>query len=566
MPNTVQLQVPRRSGFDKSHHNLLTTKVGTITPILVDEVIPNTKVNLRLAISASLPPLASDTFMKVDLKVEAFFVPMRLLWSHFEEFYTNENLNLVKSSQTVVGGDWVTANVPHVPMFRYDMMNLTDRDATSYHFDHDVVGPGTLADYLGVRGQYPRPTASGSTKTFRFSALPFLAYHRLYEDWYRSPLVNKSIYGDGGYNSNQSPENFWPAFLGKGTWDYGSQGYTSDYRVYDGSNTLSWFNQSFFADAHNIMDLRQRNFGFDYFTMATPSPELGGASSVSVSGSTFTIAALRAANSLQQFKERNNIAGTRFVDVLSARYGASLSDGVAQRSIHLGSASYPIYSRGVSVTGDNTNANNPFAGAAGGEVARAQASGVDTLISGFVANEPGYIFVNATIVPKVTYASGVRRYLWHTAIGDFANPILQAVGPQTISDLELYAANGWSTNPMTPGLTDFGYVDRFAEYMTYEDECHGLITEGESLASFAAQRAWSGAAPQISADFLRIPTDYLDNVTVVSQTVSDYGAWLDCAFDYKVAQPLAEYSMPTLQDPAYEHGQTVTVHRGGFRF
>lgn len=565
MRNTVQVQVPRRSGFDKSHHNLLTTKVGTITPILVDEIVPNTKINLRLAISASLPPLASDTFMKVDLKVEAFFIPMRILWKNFEEFYCQEPLNILKKDNTSVGGEWTSAVPTTAPMFRYDLMNEADRDATTAHLDHDVIGPGTLADYLGVRGQYPRPAAS-STKTFRFSALPFLAYHRLFEDWYRSPLVNKSIYADCGLSSNISTLSFWPATIGKNMAEYGSSGYDSDFRVYDGANTISWFNQGLYADGVCIMDLRQRNFGFDYFTMATPDPQLGSASSVAVSGSTFTIAALRAANSLQQFRERNNIAGTRFVDVLSARYGANLSDGVAQRSIHLGSATYPIYSRGVSVTGDNTNANNPFASAAGGEVARAQASGADTLVSGFVANEPGFLFVNASIVPRVTYASGVRRYLWHHAIGDYANPILQAVGPQTISDLELYAANGWSVDPLVPSVSDFGYVDRFAEYMTYEDECHGLITEGESLSSFAAQRAWSGSSPQISAEFLRIPTDYLDNVTVVTSSLSEYGAWLDCAFDYKVAMPLAEYSMPTLQDPAYEHGETVTVHRGGFRF
>ena len=55
--------VPKLSGFDKSHQNILTSKVGTITPILCDELIPGTKVNLKLAISASLPPLASDTFI-----------------------------------------------------------------------------------------------------------------------------------------------------------------------------------------------------------------------------------------------------------------------------------------------------------------------------------------------------------------------------------------------------------------------------------------------------------------------------------------------------------------------
>ena len=55
------VMVPKKSGFDKSFQNLFTAKVGTIVPILTDELIPNTTVNLKAAISAQLPPLASDT-------------------------------------------------------------------------------------------------------------------------------------------------------------------------------------------------------------------------------------------------------------------------------------------------------------------------------------------------------------------------------------------------------------------------------------------------------------------------------------------------------------------------
>ena len=38
-----------------------------------------------------------------------------------------------------------------------------------------------------------------------------------------------------------------------------------------------------------------------------------------------------------------------------------------------------------------------------------------------------------------------------------------------------------------------------------------------------------------------------------------------CYFDYKVAQPLGEVQFAFLQDPAYEHGRTIVVHKGGQR-
>ena len=97
-----------------------------------------------------------------------------------------------------------------------------------------------------------------------------------------------------------------------------------------------------------------------------------------------------------------------------------------------------------------------------------------------------------------------------------------------------------------------------------EDELHGLVRDGSSLQSFALQRSFTGS-PQINSAFLEIPTDYMDQVTSVNSTISTYGCWMDCYFDYKVAQPLAKYSLPSLQDPAYEHGKTITVHKGGFK-
>ena len=81
----VPVKVQSKSGFDLSFQNLLTTKVGTITPLLCEEVIPNETVHLRAAIQAQLPPLASDTFMRCNLKYEAFFVPTRLIFPGFEK-------------------------------------------------------------------------------------------------------------------------------------------------------------------------------------------------------------------------------------------------------------------------------------------------------------------------------------------------------------------------------------------------------------------------------------------------------------------------------------------------
>ena len=75
----IEVKVPHRSGEDLSFQHLFSSKCGTLVPALWHEVIPGTKVYLKNALSVSLPPLASDTYMRVKFKTEAFFVPFRQL-------------------------------------------------------------------------------------------------------------------------------------------------------------------------------------------------------------------------------------------------------------------------------------------------------------------------------------------------------------------------------------------------------------------------------------------------------------------------------------------------------
>lgn len=533
------VSVPRLSGFDKSHQNLLSSKVGTITPILVDELIPGSKVNLKLALSASLPPLASETFMRCSIKTEAFFVPMRLLCGSFENFFTDsprrvndgQSFNSVKGFLPVIcGRDPGAGQLPNWQL--------------------ELGYPGSLSDYLGVRSVNPNVFFNHP-----ISALPFLAYHKIYSDWYRNSLVQNDCFVFPSLNV-----------------DYGSGGHYSPsvapYQFFDSSNYI-WnpSADSFWelADGHSLLTLRQRNFGLDYFTTATPNPQQGDAQVVTfdTSGASgqFSIATLRAVNSMQQFKERNNLLGNFYVEQLAGRYGVRPSDGIAQRSLYLGRGEFEVYSKGVyqaSGFKSSEGTNNPFDNSVGARFGSAYASGDSFVIDGFEAKEPGYLFVMATLVPRVTYSSGIDRMLEHYvgegSLSDMANPILQNVGPQPIYGRELTGDQ----------QEVFGYTDRYAEFKTKQDTLHGLLRDGQSLQSFALQRSFElGSDVSINSDFLEIPTNYLDQVSAVSSSISDYGYWMDCYFDYKVAMPLSKYSLPSLQDPAYEHGKTVVVSKGG---
>ena len=314
--NKVAVKVKQRSGFDKSHMTLGSGVTGTIYPIMVDEVIPNSKINLKLALSASLPPLAVDTYLRTSVKCEAFFVPMRLLCGSFEKWFT----------QQYDDADKTPAYLPRFSWLFDDESGDTMDEFTSAV--NSIFTKGSLFDYLGARTVVDSETnTSGS-----LSLLSALGYHKVFDDWYRNSLIQRPVFERPiTYNGTFQVQNMPYIYLTQNSYVFriGESADLNDSRLAC-------------ADGVSVFSLRSRNFGDDPFTIATQRAQLGDAQSVQVVSSggvnSFTIASLRAANSKQVFEEFNQLAGGRFNDQLRVRYNANLSDGVAQRSLFLGSA------------------------------------------------------------------------------------------------------------------------------------------------------------------------------------------------------------------------------------
>lgn len=564
--HNYRVNVPNRSGFDKSHRNSGTLTCGTLTPILCDEVIPNSRVSLKLNLATQLPPLASDTYMNLKLKAEAFFVPMRLCCGSFEDFFCD----VPKDYYTVSGGNYAPSNSKMVvPPLLIDPADYTTEGVVSPNYAADIakyLGPGTLADYLGFTYNV---LGSGDDDTgAKINLMPFIAYALIVQEWYMNPRVQKKLFVPSFHNySSLAPISCMPfeKFVSGTAYKFNRTTLT----MASGTNFRA--GNLVLNDGSTIFDLRQRNFPLDYFTGARVDAQQGSASAVQLDTSIgdnggFTIAQLRAANSLQQFRERNNLPSPRLVDQVKARYGANLSDGVAQRPICIGTASYDVASTGISQTaeGSGSGSQNPFSSVAS-QYGRAYGNGSDFIISDFTVNEPGYIMVLISLVPEVTYTSlwnrMFSRYIADGSIVEMANPLLQNIGDQPIMSYELTAGPG-STYASTP----FGYQDRYSEFMFIPNQVHGLMRDGQSLSAFVLQRDFSDAVAtgvEISSEFLEIPKDYLDGVMAASSGVSGLSAWYDSYLDYKVSMPLAEFSIPSLQDPAYEHGHSVSLRRNG---
>lgn len=524
-------KVPNRSGHYLGHHVMLTTNVGTITPLLVHPVIPGTKVRLKTLLSASLAPLASDTFLRTQLKVEAFGVPIRFLYGGYESWLTREN---VYNNQTQKVGVML-------PYFQVPGSSFKSN-----------FGPSSLSDYLGVRVNQTDLSYIQDSDVIRLNIFPFIAYRYIYDTWYRRPDVQNPFFFRP--SSGQAPSSLTRCL---------------PYINLTSSSENDFSSTPITSTALNT--LMQRNFGIDYFTAAQLTAQLGDEQTVTVdssgSDSKVSISAIRAANSLQVWKERLGVSGPRFNDYLRANYGTEISDSNGRRPIFLGSGSVEFYSKGVdqSFNGASSGSitNNPF-NSVGATYGKPSANGEISLIDNFTAEEPMYIVVLATVTPKVNYSSGVERYMLHyTRDGsevDLANPVLQNIGNQPIYDVELSPAGISESNI---GRV-FGYNQRYSEYMFRNDRVHGKFRTGEDLSSFVSQR-YVGQSPVLSSNFLTIPINYLNNVSAVGQQISQYGVMLDSYLDFSVSQPLYDSSIPSLVNPSEEHGRDVVVMRGGKR-
>lgn len=518
------IDLPNKSGFDMSHENLFTATCGTLTPCLVEELLPNDEISLGEMCQVQLPPMATDFYGRIDACIEAFFVPYRILWGGWQDFITNPttkpyapNLNPPKQ-------------LPSITLSKNKYPEYLKR--------------GSLADYLGFKGFPDDPVEQAIVIP---NALPFFAYHKIFEDWYMNTEVQKTPFLKGSTH-----------FVSNAPWERNSASIPVEV------NTTYSFN-----DGVNLTDLRQRLWAKDYFTTANLYPQAGGASELSFdvadSKGSFTIASLRAANVLQRWLERNNIAGYRYADQIKAQFGCLPSDAIMDRSIFLGRAVHSVYTKSVFNTAGTPSSTldesgsalgNPFGGSAA-KFGTSQAVGEGSLIKKFRATEHGFIFCIFSLVPHAYYSTGTRRYLSRSKVGDFAFPLLQGIGEQPIGASELC-----SQLDITLNSSPFGYTDQYAEYKYHDDEVHGLLVDGQPLSSFALQRSFS-SKPVLGSYFLEIPTNFLDQVSAVAGSVSDFGCWVDMYFSMKKVSTLSAYQIPTLGDVKNTHKEYID--KGGRR-
>lgn len=576
------IDIPNRSGFDISFENLLTMKCGQLIPVLCEEVLPNETYSLGYMAQVQLPPMATDFYGRIDMRLESFFVPSRILWAGWEAFLTMPNYN--PFSPTV----YRPTRLPSLTMFWKDNFNPTDNPISPFYtvstelmpFPYE---PGSLLDYLGMKLDKDEDYSGTSIRLNNI--LPLLAYHKIYDEWYRNPNLTKPLFvkpaspSTGGLQSdtNLSGLPYMSSVFYEAQPVSSSQG-NNNFVVIDEERSATIVPRAFYFTGNdnstpdyagpNIFTIHQRQWAKDYYTTASLYPQgsdsIGGArATVETSGSnsTLSISQLRAANVLQRWYERNNIAGQRYVDQMKATWGITPSDAFLDRPLFLGAHKFGLYSKSTHInnqlaTGVGGNGQNPFVNQAGAKAGDTSGMGQGSLFDSFKSTEHGYLITIASIVPHAYYSTGVRRYLNRSQIGDFANPLLQGLGEQAILRQELIS------NLNSGPLQTFGYQQQYAEYKYHDDEVHGLLRDDGDLSAFVLSRSFTGSNVELGTNFVEIPTNFLDQVLSVRTNMGAV-AWCDFYFSFKKVSPLSEYVIPTLGDLKNTHKENIN-YRGTY--
>lgn len=557
-----KVQIKNKSGFDLAHSNFLTQTCGTLTPVCVVPMLPNDSISLGFMSQVKLPPMATSFYGRVDYRLEAFFVPYRILWGGWENFVTMPT-NDPYGTQTIR------------PKYLPNLLFAGDgSDASFVGRVNDSFKRGSLADYLGFKG-LPHLDKTTSAKFAVNNIMPFLAYHKIYDDWYRNANIQKPVFVRSETPTKSLSSLPWNpkyttvlASSSSLTDGSGNTGW-SDAEVTGDSDILKafGFNLNFrysdtivpptFEDGSDLFTLRQRNWSKDYFTTATLYPQqnglTGGAgvtSTVSSGSTTFTISQLRQANILQKWLERNNIAGARYADQIRATFGVLPSDAMLDRPIFLGGSNFGIYTNSIAQTaGGDVSVSNPFRGEVGSDAGQTSGFGKDSIIDKFTATEHGIIMVLGSIVPHQTYSTGSSRMFGMSTFADIPNPMFEGLGEEAVYKEEL-------TPDMNTVNQVFGYVQQYAWMKYMNDEVHGLLVDNQSLQSFCLQRSFDRTV-RLDSSFIQIPTNFLDQVMATTQKVSGFCCWNNMYFDIKKTSLLSQYTIPTLGEQPNTHTEKV---------
>ena len=494
--DSIQVTKPKVNSFDLSHDVKMSCNSGYLMPLCCIPVVPGDTFSFSPQVFARLQPLVNPVMHELDVRIETFYVPNRIIWPNFEDFIRMEKY---KNAQGVVNPDKPVA--PFVNL--RTLFNVSGLGAFEY------LKTGSLADYLGLPVQMfngdfnSSMDLSGvdeSSKFMKVSALPFAAYQKIYTEYYQDEnVVDQSTVFDQLHDGDNSDQHLVLCPIRRRMYkkDYFTSALPNAQAGNDVSIPFNGGSVAMTFDASKGETRMQTPIsvhGQDVLTVGSATSldakehtiNVGGDSDLQVSidnsaqlegeitSFDATIKDLRTAFSVQRALELSMRAGKRLKEQIYAFFGVKVPDMRVDRPEYLGSAKIPIIIGEVAQTSATDN-TSPQANLAG----RGAAAGRFSTGKKFFP-EHGWFVAMISVTPKANYMQGLARH-WNLFDSmDFYWPQFQHIGEQAILKKELFFAPTGLVYSQDQDLQDpmrnddtFGYAPRYSEYKWMPSQIRG---------------------------------------------------------------------------------------------
>lgn len=541
--DSVPVMPVNRSNFDLSHEVKMSGKFGYIYPIACIDCLPNDNINWQSTLFARFAPMLAPIMHRVDAKIQRFFVPTRLICNPWEEFITGGQ-----------DGD-ATVVLPY-----YTPAGLAASVGDQY------MRKGSLWDYFGL------PVAEGADPAVwsaeQISALPFRAYSKIWNDWFRDPNFDdeRDLDLDLQGNASASGSVFQLMRLASVAWekDYFTSNLEKAQRGAEvlmpiaGTGSVDYRDQSivrFSAGALPVTDSDTKlgttnpDTGVDGGLVVKPDGGVGGPievyvdniSGINIEASSVTINDFRLALAVQRWLEIQERGGARYSDTIQSHFNKRPQDYRLQRSEYLGGGKMPVRISEVLAQANTDVGGNeiPVGDLAGHGVAVGK-----SYPCSYTCPEHGFFIVVLHIKPRTAYSQGIARMWSRKSRFDFGWPSLAHLGEQATINKEVFFSFNADDDDENAGV--FGYLPRYAEYKFHNDRIAGDFRD--TLAFWHLGRKFL-VRPVLDADFTTLKEGDDEEETLrrifAVQDGTDY-IWLQIFHRVSANRPLPYFGIPQI--------------------
>nr|CAI9749897.1 major head protein [Microvirus sp.] len=547
-PTNIEIS---RSRFTRNSSVKTSFNVGDIIPFYVDEVLPGDSFDVQTNKVVRMQPLVSAPMDNLYLDTYYFFVPNRLVWTHWKN---------------LMGENTESAWIPET---EYEVPQIIAPAETGWTI-------GTIADYMGIPTGVPGLSVN---------ALPIRAYALIMNEWFRDenltdPLnipmdettvagVNSGTYvtdvakGGKPFVAAKYHDFFTSALPSPQKGPDVSISPTGDGVVYTGTadhnnnGSIEPLHGNYGSGVGSILGVVGSSGGTDgrdpgdvwNFNSPAVSSQRGSFYPLNLytdNGTATTINQLRMAFQIQKLYERDARGGTRYIESIKSHYGVTSPDARMQRPEYLGGNRVPININQVIQTSNSSSGNTPQGNVAGYSLSN------DTNNDFFRSfTEHGFIIGLMVARYDHTYQQGLDKFWSRKTRFDYYYPVLANIGEQAILNKEIYAQGSSVTNPDTHKPVDdevFGYQEAWADYRYKPSRVTGEMRSNidKSLDSWHFADDYD-ALPRLSDSWIREDKSPVDRVLAVQSSVANQ-LFADIYIQNTTTRAMPMYSIPGLID------------------